>query len=67
MNDPRVKSFIQWTKTLKDNVVLQKTAVGGYYRYPRPPAMFTQSMADGVCSCMLAYIVFQIMCYSFIS
>ncbi|XP_005472030.1 RPA-related protein RADX isoform X1 [Oreochromis niloticus] len=46
VNDPRVKSFIQWTKTLKDNVVLQKTAVGGYYRYPRPPAMFTQSMAD---------------------
>uniref|UniRef100_A0A3B4H4A5 RPA1 related single stranded DNA binding protein n=1 Tax=Pundamilia nyererei TaxID=303518 RepID=A0A3B4H4A5_9CICH len=33
VNDPRVKSFIQWTKTLKDNVVLQKTAVGGYYPY----------------------------------
>uniref|UniRef100_A0A3Q1I4W0 Uncharacterized protein n=1 Tax=Anabas testudineus TaxID=64144 RepID=A0A3Q1I4W0_ANATE len=37
VSDPKVKSFIQWTKTLKDNVVLQKTAVGGYYCYPRPP------------------------------
>ncbi|XP_030602124.1 RPA-related protein RADX [Archocentrus centrarchus] len=46
VSDPRVKSFIQWTKTLKDNVVLQKTAVGGYYCYPRPPKMFTQSVAD---------------------
>ncbi|XP_008292217.1 uncharacterized protein CXorf57 [Stegastes partitus] len=46
VNDPRVKSFIQWTKTLKDNVVLQKTAVGGHYCYPRPPQIFTQSMAD---------------------
>ncbi|KAK9536306.1 hypothetical protein VZT92_006099 [Zoarces viviparus] len=46
VNDPRVKSFIQWTKTLKDNVVLQKTAVGGHYCYPRPPGTFTQPMAD---------------------
>ncbi|XP_029304445.1 RPA-related protein RADX isoform X2 [Cottoperca gobio] len=46
VSDPRVKSFIQWTKTLKDNVVLQKTAVGGHYCYPRPPLKFTQSMAD---------------------
>ncbi|XP_033498804.2 RPA-related protein RADX isoform X1 [Epinephelus lanceolatus] len=46
VSDPRVKSFIQWTKTLKDNVVLQKTAVGGHYCYPRPPKTFTQSMAD---------------------
>uniref|UniRef100_A0A3Q1CQH5 RPA1 related single stranded DNA binding protein n=1 Tax=Amphiprion ocellaris TaxID=80972 RepID=A0A3Q1CQH5_AMPOC len=46
VNDPRVKSFIQWTKTLKDNVVLQKTAVGGHYCYPHPPQIFTQSMAD---------------------
>ncbi|XP_063751308.1 RPA-related protein RADX isoform X2 [Eleginops maclovinus] len=46
VSDPRVKSFIQWTKTLKDNVVLQKTAVGGHYCYPRPPQKFTQSMAD---------------------
>ncbi|XP_071317465.1 RPA-related protein RADX isoform X2 [Trachinotus anak] len=46
VSDPRVKSFIQWTKTLKDNVVLKKTAVGGHYCYPRPPKMFTQSMAD---------------------
>ncbi|XP_031712897.1 RPA-related protein RADX isoform X2 [Anarrhichthys ocellatus] len=46
VSDPRVKSFIQWTKTLKDNIVLQKTAVGGHYCYPRPPGTFTQSMAD---------------------
>ncbi|KAG7223303.1 hypothetical protein INR49_015659 [Caranx melampygus] len=46
VSDPTVKNFIQWTKTLKDNTVLQRTAVGGYYCYPHPPKMFTQSMAD---------------------
>lgn len=46
VSDPKVKSFIQWTKTLKDNVVLQKTAVGGHYCYPRPPLKCTQSMSD---------------------
>ncbi|XP_050934819.1 RPA-related protein RADX isoform X2 [Lates calcarifer] len=46
VSDPRVKSFIQWTKTLKDNIILQRTAVGGHYCYPRPPKTFTQSMAD---------------------
>nr|XP_019940854.1 PREDICTED: uncharacterized protein CXorf57 homolog isoform X1 [Paralichthys olivaceus] len=46
VSDIRVKDFIQWTKTLKDNVVLQKTAVGGHYCYPCPPNVFTQSMAD---------------------
>ncbi|XP_069002863.1 RPA-related protein RADX [Embiotoca jacksoni] len=46
VSDPSVKSFIQWTKKLKDNVVLQRTAVGGHYCYPPPPQMFTQSMAD---------------------
>ncbi|XP_037605617.1 RPA-related protein RADX [Sebastes umbrosus] len=46
VSEPRVKSFIQWTKTLKDNIVLQKTAVGGHYCYPRPPQKYTQSMAD---------------------
>ncbi|XP_040906986.1 RPA-related protein RADX [Toxotes jaculatrix] len=46
VSDPTVKSFIQWTKTLKDNIVLQKTAVGGHYSYPRPPKIFTQSMVD---------------------
>ncbi|KAK5918355.1 hypothetical protein CgunFtcFv8_003128 [Champsocephalus gunnari] len=46
VSDPRVKTFIQWTKTLKDNVVLQKTSVGGHYCYPRPPQTFTQSIAD---------------------
>uniref|UniRef100_A0A3P9MR44 RPA1 related single stranded DNA binding protein n=1 Tax=Oryzias latipes TaxID=8090 RepID=A0A3P9MR44_ORYLA len=43
VGDPRVKSFIQWTKTLKDNIVLQKTAVGGHYSYPHSPPMFIQS------------------------
>uniref|UniRef100_A0A3B5LB65 Uncharacterized protein n=1 Tax=Xiphophorus couchianus TaxID=32473 RepID=A0A3B5LB65_9TELE len=46
VSDPRVKSFIQWTKTLKDNVVLQKTAVGGHYCYPPPPRRFSQSAGD---------------------
>ncbi|XP_070838680.1 RPA-related protein RADX isoform X1 [Chaetodon trifascialis] len=46
VSDPKVKSFIQWTKTLKDNVVLQRTAVGGHYCYPRPPQKYTQSTAD---------------------
>ncbi|XP_029957715.1 RPA-related protein RADX isoform X2 [Salarias fasciatus] len=46
VSDPRVKSFIQWTKTQKDNAVLQKTAVGGHYCYPHPPRTFTQSAAD---------------------
>lgn len=46
VNDPKVKSFIQWTKTLKDNIVLQKTVVGGHYRYPHPPRKCAQSTAD---------------------
>ncbi|KAM8900503.1 RPA-related protein RADX [Spinachia spinachia] len=46
VGDARVKSFIQWTKTLKDSVVLQKTAVGGHYCYPRPPQQFTQSVPE---------------------
>ncbi|XP_028276618.1 RPA-related protein RADX [Parambassis ranga] len=46
VSDPTVKSFIQWTKTLKDNIVLQKTAVGGHYCYPHPQQTFAQSMAD---------------------
>ncbi|XP_034406624.1 RPA-related protein RADX isoform X2 [Cyclopterus lumpus] len=48
VSDPGVKRFIQWTKTLKDNVVLQKTAVGGHYCYPRPPQAFSQSIADAL-------------------
>ncbi|KAI4904178.1 hypothetical protein NFI96_022117 [Prochilodus magdalenae] len=39
--DPKVKAFIQWTKTLKDSVILRKTAVGGHYSYPPPPPTFT--------------------------
>lgn len=46
VSDPKVKSFIQWTKTLKDNNILQKTAFGGYYSYPRAPKIFTQSVED---------------------
>ncbi|XP_035033902.1 RPA-related protein RADX [Hippoglossus stenolepis] len=46
VSHPQVKNFIQWTKTLKDNVVLQKTAVGGHYCYPCPPKVFKQSLAD---------------------
>ncbi|XP_029030531.1 RPA-related protein RADX isoform X2 [Betta splendens] len=46
VNDHKVKTFIQWTKTLKDNIVLQKTAVGGHYCYPHPPPVFTQSITD---------------------
>ncbi|XP_017291017.1 RPA-related protein RADX [Kryptolebias marmoratus] len=43
VSDPRVKSFIQWTKTLRDDAVLQRTAVGGHYCYPPLPKIFTQS------------------------
>ncbi|KAJ0061822.1 hypothetical protein NL108_012483, partial [Boleophthalmus pectinirostris] len=46
VSDPKVKSFIQWTKTQKDNVILQKTTLGGYYSYPRAPKIFTQSVED---------------------
>ncbi|KAA0716663.1 RPA-related protein RADX [Triplophysa tibetana] len=41
VNEPKVKAFIQWTKTLKDSVMLQKTAVGGHYSYPPAPPTFT--------------------------
>uniref|UniRef100_A0A8C7L7D5 RPA1 related single stranded DNA binding protein, X-linked n=1 Tax=Oncorhynchus kisutch TaxID=8019 RepID=A0A8C7L7D5_ONCKI len=47
VSDPKVKSFIQWTKTLKDSVMLKKTAVGGHYCFPHAPIIFTQSVADG--------------------
>uniref|UniRef100_A0A3P8W5V0 RPA-related protein RADX n=1 Tax=Cynoglossus semilaevis TaxID=244447 RepID=A0A3P8W5V0_CYNSE len=46
VSNPTVKSFIQWTKTLKDSAVLKKTAVGGNYCYPHPPRMFTQALVD---------------------
>ncbi|XP_010893719.2 RPA-related protein RADX isoform X1 [Esox lucius] len=45
--DNRVKSFIQWTKTLKDTVMMKKTVVGGHYSFPHAPQIFTQSLADG--------------------
>ncbi|XP_030638882.1 RPA-related protein RADX [Chanos chanos] len=43
VNTPKVKAFIQWTKTLKDMAVLRKTAVGGYYCYPPAPPTFSTS------------------------
>ncbi|KAJ7995889.1 hypothetical protein DPEC_G00231390 [Dallia pectoralis] len=47
VSDHRVKSFIQWTKTLKDSVMMKKTVVGGHYSFPHAPRIFTQSVADG--------------------
>uniref|UniRef100_A0A8C1HGJ5 RPA1 related single stranded DNA binding protein n=1 Tax=Cyprinus carpio carpio TaxID=630221 RepID=A0A8C1HGJ5_CYPCA len=41
VNEPKVKAFIQWTKTLKDSVMLRRTAVGGHYCYPPAPPTFT--------------------------
>ncbi|XP_062845190.1 RPA-related protein RADX [Trichomycterus rosablanca] len=41
VSEPKVKAFIQWTKTLKDSTVMRKTAVGGYYCYPPAPTTFT--------------------------
>ncbi|XP_048043307.1 RPA-related protein RADX isoform X3 [Megalobrama amblycephala] len=41
VSEPKVKAFIQWTKTLKDNVMLRRTAVGGHYCYPPAPPTFT--------------------------
>ncbi|XP_041112118.1 RPA-related protein RADX [Polyodon spathula] len=43
VSDPKVKSFIQWTKTLSEEAVLQKTVMGGYYRFPHSPDTFTPS------------------------
>lgn len=47
VSDPTVKSFIQWTKTQKDSIILKRVSVGGHYCFPHPPRIFTQSMADG--------------------
>uniref|UniRef100_A0AAV2JD86 RPA1 related single stranded DNA binding protein n=1 Tax=Knipowitschia caucasica TaxID=637954 RepID=A0AAV2JD86_KNICA len=46
VSEPKVKSFIQWTKTLKDDMILKKTTVGGYYTYPPAPKIYTQSFED---------------------
>ncbi|XP_054611750.1 RPA-related protein RADX isoform X2 [Dunckerocampus dactyliophorus] len=46
VNDPSVKEFIQWTKTQKDNVILQRSYVGGHYSYPHAPPTFTQPVAE---------------------
>ncbi|XP_037124875.1 RPA-related protein RADX isoform X1 [Syngnathus acus] len=44
-NNPIVQSLMQRNKTLKDNEVLPKTAVGGHYCYPHAPPTFTQPTA----------------------
>ncbi|XP_023651740.1 RPA-related protein RADX isoform X2 [Paramormyrops kingsleyae] len=46
ISDPKVKSFIQWTKTLKESVILKKTVIGGHYCYPPSPPLFTQTIAN---------------------
>ncbi|XP_066570872.1 RPA-related protein RADX isoform X2 [Amia ocellicauda] len=47
LSDPRVKSFIQWTKTQSDAEVLKKTSIGGHYYFPPSPPVFTQTIRDG--------------------
>uniref|UniRef100_A0A8C9RH96 RPA1 related single stranded DNA binding protein, X-linked n=1 Tax=Scleropages formosus TaxID=113540 RepID=A0A8C9RH96_SCLFO len=46
VTSPKVKSFIQWTKTLKESVVLKKAVIGGNYCYPPSPPVFTQMIAS---------------------
>nr|XP_057944263.1 RPA-related protein RADX [Doryrhamphus excisus] len=46
VKDPTVKKFIQWTKTQKDNVILQMASVGGHYSYPHAPPTFTQPVEE---------------------
>ncbi|XP_077402304.1 RPA-related protein RADX isoform X2 [Vanacampus margaritifer] len=45
-NDPTVMNLMQRNKTLKDNMVLDKAAVGGHYCYPHAPRTFTQPVAE---------------------
>ncbi|KAJ3589671.1 hypothetical protein NHX12_010514 [Muraenolepis orangiensis] len=47
VSDPRVKDFLRWSKTLKDEAVLEKTAMGGYYSYPPAAPAFTQQLQNG--------------------
>ncbi|KAM9789008.1 RPA-related protein RADX [Neosynchiropus ocellatus] len=44
--DPRARTFIQWIKTLKDNTVLEKTAVGGHYCYPHLPRTYNRAKQE---------------------
>uniref|UniRef100_H3BYY9 RPA1 related single stranded DNA binding protein n=1 Tax=Tetraodon nigroviridis TaxID=99883 RepID=H3BYY9_TETNG len=53
VRDPKVTSFIEWTKTLKDNDVLEKTAIGGHYCYPHPPQKCLQTWADSSAQALL--------------
>ncbi|KAL4630849.1 hypothetical protein GN956_G16041 [Arapaima gigas] len=47
----KVKSFIQWTKTLKESVMLKKAVIGGHYCYPPSPPVFTQTLSSGAAQC----------------
>jgi len=47
VSEPRVKDFIRWTKTLKDEAVLERTLVGGHYCYPPAPPALTQPLESG--------------------
>ncbi|NXI90938.1 RADX protein, partial [Psophia crepitans] len=38
--DAKVQNFIQWTKTQSEASRMEKTVVGGYYPFPRPPNNF---------------------------
>lgn len=44
VSDQRVKSFIQWARIQKEDEIIQRTAVGGYYCYPHLPKTFTQTV-----------------------
>lgn len=47
VSEPRVMNFIRWTKTLKDEAVLERTLVGGHYCYPPAPPVLTQPLESG--------------------
>ncbi|XP_048370720.1 RPA-related protein RADX isoform X2 [Sphaerodactylus townsendi] len=40
--DTKVKSFIQWIKTQKEDDHMGKTAIGGYYPFPPVPETFSK-------------------------
>nr|XP_056715560.1 RPA-related protein RADX [Euleptes europaea] len=40
--DTKVKSFIQWINTQKEDYHMEKTAIGGYYPFPPVPNTFSK-------------------------
>ncbi|XP_066105799.1 RPA-related protein RADX [Saccopteryx bilineata] len=42
INDPKVKNFIQWTKTRTNSGEVKNTVIGGYYPYPPVPETFSK-------------------------